>query len=259
MRDPFDIYPETSPADALDALYGLVGEGGAPRSVNGLAYLGEGAMFGRAVTLRSLPSRHDHNATVSEKSTAEWGAGPYPYALSLCNERSVLVLEARGMTHFAAGGGTGLASLLGRRAAGLLTDGQIRDSDNLARHAKETGTKLMTGGYTLQYGTERMLNPAEVNVPVAIQDTLVLPGDYVFANADGAIIIPEAMAEEVLETAVVLARSAAVMEDMLIDQRGIIGIDLKGITDEVIQEMKNRFTFSDRQLELWEKNVTGIA
>lgn len=38
------------------------------------------------------------------------------------------------------------------------------------------------------------------------------------------------------------------MEDMLIEKRGILGIDLKGITPEVIAQMKARFEFSERQL-----------
>ncbi|MBW3245475.1 hypothetical protein KUV57_22810 [Epibacterium sp. DP7N7-1] len=258
MRDPFDIYAETTPADALDALYTLAGESGAPRSVNGLTFTGEGAMFGRAVTMRSLPARADHDKAVGARSAAEHGMGVFARALSLCDERSVLVIEARGTLHYAAGGGTGLSSLLGRRAAGLLTDGQIRDSDSLTANAMKTGTKLMTGGYTLQYGSHRMLTPCEVNAPVAIGQTLVVSGDYVFGNADGVVIIPADLAEEVLETAVVLARSAAVMEDMLIESRGILGVDLQGITPEVIAEMKARFEFSDRQLELMEKNVTDV-
>jgi regulator of RNase E activity RraA len=105
MRDPFDIYSERDPADALDALHRLTGEVGAPRSVSGLYYIGDGPMFGRAVTLRSLPSRHDHNAVISQATRDEYGMGPYSYALSMCDERSVLVIEARGTIHYAAGGG----------------------------------------------------------------------------------------------------------------------------------------------------------
>lgn len=67
-----------------------------------------------------------------------------------------------------------------------------------------------------------------------------------FGNADGVVVIPEDIVEEVLETAVVLTRSAAVMKDMLIEKRGILGIDFKGITPEVIAGMKARFEFLDR-------------
>lgn len=258
MRSPFEIYPETTPADALDALYTIAGEGGAPRSVNGLVFLGDGAMFGRAVTMRSLPSRADLDADVARDSEARWGMGIFAKALSSCDAQSVLVIEARGLTHYAAGGGTGLSSLVGRGAAGLLTDGQIRDSDSLTTNAAKAGTKLAVGGFTLQYGTHRMLTPQEVNCPVVIGQTLVRPGDFVFGNADGVLIIPEPLAEEVLETAVVLARSAAVMEEMLITRHQILGADLRGITPEVVQEMLRRSDFSDRQLELMERHVSAV-
>lgn len=258
MRSPFDIFHETTPADALDALYTIAGEGGAPRSINGLIFIGDGAMFGRAVTMRSLPSRADFDADIASQSEARRGMGIFAHALASCDEESVLVIEARGLTHYAAGGGTGLASLVGRRAAGLLTDGQIRDRDSLTANAAKTGTKLAVGGFTLQYGTHRMLTPHDVNCPVAIGQTLVRPGDYVFGNGDGVLIIPEDLAEETLETAVVLARSATVMEEMLVTRHEVLGADLKGITAEVVQEMLRRSDFSDRQLELMEKHVTGI-
>lgn len=259
MRDPFEIWPETSPADVLDAVATLRGEGGAPRAINGLHYLGDGPFFGRAVTLRSLPARDDHDEAVYARAKAEYGMGPYPYAMSLCDERSVLVIEARGTPFYAAAGGTGLATLLGRRAAALLTDGVIRDSGALEAHAKSTGTTFVTGGFTPHYGTGRMLQPAEVNVPVAIGNVLVLPGDYLFGDRDGVVVIPEAIAEEALETAVILNRAAVIMEEWLIERRGIIGVDVTGVVGEVEQEMRSRFAFSERQLELLAKNVTAVV
>jgi regulator of RNase E activity RraA len=114
--------------------------------------------------------------------------GPYSYALSMCDERSVLVIEARGTIHYAAGGGIGRASLVGRRVAAILTDDHIRDRDRLTMHAEDTNTKFATGGFTLQYRAGRMLTPAEVNVPVALHQSLVTPGDYIFGNADGVAI-----------------------------------------------------------------------
>lgn len=258
MRDPFDIWPETSPADALDALATIAGEDGAPRAINDLNFLGDKPFFGRAVTLRSLPARPDHDAMVNERERAAHGIGPFPRAMSLCDERSVLVIAAHDTQFYAAAGGTGLSSLIGRKAAALLTDGQIRDSIALAAHAKKSGTALVTGGFTPHYGTVRMLTPAEVNVPVSIRGRLIVPGDYLFGDRDGVVIIPEQLAEEVLETAVVLARSAQVMEELLIARRGIIGIDVSGVAGEVEEMMFERFDFSERQIELLHKNVTRV-
>lgn len=258
MRDPFDIYPETTPADALDAFLYILGEEGAPRSINDLAFVGEGVLFGRAVTLRSLPARPDHNETIARYNSKQYGTSAYAHAMSLCDEKSVLVIEARGTLHYATGGGTGLAGLAGQRAAGLLTDGQIRDRDSLERYAAETGTRFATGGFTIQYGTGRMLMPAEVNIPVAIRDTLVVPGDYIFGNRDGVLVIPAALAEEILETAVVLNRMAAVLEDAQLETRTIMGRDLALPREKVIAAMTERFAFSARQRELLDKYVKEI-
>ncbi len=258
MRNPFDIYPETNPADTLDALYSIAGDGGAPKSVNGLGFSSDDAMFGQAVTLRSVPSRPDNNAAVNERAMAEYGMAPYPYAMSLCDERSVLVIETRGMQHFAAGGGTGLASLFGRKAAGLITDGELRDSESVLKNAKASGTKLAVGGWTLQYGTGKALIPSDVNVPVSIHNTLVVPGDFVFGNSDGIVFVPATIAEEVLETAVLLGRKSEVMEDMLIEKRGIVQVDVTGDEPEIMQEVERKYGISDRQRELFEKHITGV-
>ncbi len=58
---------------------------------------------------------------------------------------------------------------------------------------------------------------------MAIAGVLIVPGDYVFADGDGVVVIPATVAEEVLEMAVVLHRSAVVMEDLLIERRGVVG------------------------------------
>jgi len=258
MRDPFDIYSETDPADALDALYRLTGEAGAPRSVSGLHYIGDGPMFGRAVTLRSLPSRDDHNAVSHRphETSMEWAPTPMR---SRCVTNGRCSSSRPAEPSIRSGWRHRAGQSVGRRAAGLLTDGHIRDRDRLTMHAVDTNTKFATGGFTLQYGTGRMLTPAEVNVPVALHQTLVTPGDYIFGNADGVVVIPETMAEEVLETAVIFTRAAIVIEDMLISGGGVIGVDVKGISGDVQNEMMRRFEFSDRQLELLEKNVTDLV
>jgi hypothetical protein len=45
---------------------------------------------------------------------------------------------------------------------------------------------------------------------------------------------------------------------MLISSGGVIGVAVKGISGDVQNEM-GRFEFSDRQLELLEKNVTDLV
>ena len=258
MRNPFDIFKETTPADALDAMARVLGEGGAPRSINGLNYFGAEQMFGQAVTLRSLPAREDLIKDVKNKAQKEYGMDLFSHAISQCNERSVLVIEARGTEHYAAAGGTGLSSVIARGAAGILVDGALRDQASLKLHGKKHGTSIIASSFTAQYGTGRMLSPSECNVPVAIGHTLIRPGDYIFANEDAVLVIPSSHAEEILETAVIISRQAEVMEDKIIETKGIAGVDVLSDGEDIKSEMFKRYIFSERQKELWNKYAGGI-
>lgn len=258
MREPFEIYKETTPADALDAMARILGEGGAPRSVSGLNYIGTGQMFGQAVTLRSLPAREDLSTEVYETAKKAHGMDLLSYAISQCNENSVLVIEARGTLHYAAAGGTGLSAVFARKTAGIIVDGVLRDRTSLCENSQRFGTKIAAAGFTAQYGTGRMLSPSEVNVPIAIGHSLVRPNDYIFANEDAVLMIPEKYAEEILETAVIISRQAEVMEDKILEIKGLAGVDVLSNNDDIKSEMLKRFSFSARQEELWVKHAGRI-
>ncbi|MCW8878874.1 MAG: hypothetical protein OQK51_17625 [Kangiellaceae bacterium] len=258
MREPFEIYKETTPADALDAMARILGEGGAPRSISGLHYIGSEQMFGQAVTLRSLPAREDLAKDTNENAQKKHGMDLLSYAISQCDEKSVLVIEARGTPHYAAAGGTGLSAVFARRAAGILVDGMLRDRTSLSDNSQKYGTKIVTSGFTAQYGTGRMLSPSEVNVPIAIGHSLVRPNDYIFANEDAVLVIPASHAEEILETAVIISRQAEVMEDKILDIQGLAGVDVLSNDEDIKSEMLKRFNFSERQEELWVKHAGRI-
>ena len=259
MRDPFEIYKQTTPADALDAMARILGESGAPRSISGLQFIGSRQMFGQALTLRSLPAREDLINDTNKNAQSEYGMDVYSYALSLCTEHSVLVIEARNTPHYAAAGGTGLSAAFARKVKGIVVDGALRDQASLKDNCLKFGTCIAAAGFTAQYGSGRMLSPHEVNVPVAIGQTLVRPNDYIFANEDAVLVIPSSHAEEILETAVIISRQAEVMEEKIIATRGIAGVDVKSNDEALKDEMLKRYEFSERQKELWIKHAGGIV
>ena len=54
---------------------------------------------------------------------------------------------------------------------------------------------------TPNFHTQTNIFPFAVNVPVACGDTLVMPGDIVIADDDGVVVVPIALAPELLDKA----------------------------------------------------------
>ena len=108
----------------------------------------------------------------------------------------VVVLASNGYVDTAMGGGTKLLRLQEHGCAGVLTDGRLRDFDELAGY---DFAAYCSGEATHWGGGE--VTPFLANVPVVVDRTAVFPGQYVFADASGAVVIPEPQIEEVLEGA----------------------------------------------------------
>jgi len=94
------------------------------------------------------------------------------------------------------GGGTNLLRAQEARLAGVLTDGRLRDFEELARYEFAT----YCSGETSRVG-EDVVTPFQANVPVVLGGVAVIPGQYVYADSAGAVIIPEEELEEVLDEA----------------------------------------------------------
>jgi regulator of RNase E activity RraA/2-keto-4-pentenoate hydratase/2-oxohepta-3-ene-1,7-dioic acid hydratase in catechol pathway len=150
-------------------------------------------MAGYARTVRYLPLRED----LMDKGTGEGrraGAlNAQKQAIEEIRPGEVLVIEARGETT----AGT-IGDILGLRAqvrgaAGIVTDGAIRDSAALARleipayHAAVHPAVL-----------GRRHVPWETQVTVACAGVTIQPGDIVVGDADGVVVLPPALAAEVL-------------------------------------------------------------
>jgi regulator of RNase E activity RraA/2-keto-4-pentenoate hydratase/2-oxohepta-3-ene-1,7-dioic acid hydratase in catechol pathway len=165
------------------------------RGLNGLTLDGlrstrpEQKMAGYARTVRYLPLREDLLAMYT-------GMNAQKRAIEEIRPGEVLVIEARGDTT----AGT-IGDILGLRAqvrgaAGIVTDGAIRDSAALARleipayHAAVHPAVL-----------GRRHVPWESGVAVACAGVTIRPGDILVGDADGVVVLPPAIAAEVLADA----------------------------------------------------------
>jgi regulator of RNase E activity RraA len=91
-----------------------------------------------------------------------------------------------------------------RRARGAVIDGLVRD----VKKIEELGFPVLASGIKPVDSIGRGIVTA-YNVPVECGDVLVRPGDFVFADYDGVIVVPREMTIEVL----VLAQDKVARED----------------------------------------------
>lgn len=108
----------------------------------------------------------------------------------------VLVLASNGYTDASLGGGTKLSRVHNHRLAGILADGRLRDFAELEKY----DLAIYCRGETTRWGGD-VVTPFEANRPVVIAGVAVRPGDYVFADASGAAVIPAAEVRAVLRAA----------------------------------------------------------
>ncbi|WP_216216561.1 fumarylacetoacetate hydrolase family protein [Amycolatopsis aidingensis] len=146
---------------------------------------------GRARTLRYLPLRED---LFPEHGT---GFNAQKRAIESIRPGEVLVMEARGERDAGTIGDILALRAQLRGAAAVVTDGGLRDAAVVA------GLELPVfhgGEHPSVLGRKHV--PWETDVAIGCGGATVLPGDLVVGDDDGVLVIPPAVAEEVLADAV---------------------------------------------------------
>jgi len=111
-------------------------------------------------------------------------------------EGKVLVLASNGHPDTSLGGGTKLARAQKMGLAGVLSDGRLRDFDELARFDFAT----YCNGEATRWGGDAV-TPHQANVPVVISQVGIRPGDFIYADSHGAVVIPPAQVRDVVDEA----------------------------------------------------------
>ncbi|WP_180900536.1 ribonuclease activity regulator RraA [Martelella soudanensis] len=107
----------------------------------------------------------------------------------------MIVVDARGDMSSGIFGEMMLTFFKGRGGQGVVIDGCIRDSGP----AKKLGLGIWVNGVTPNYHAQTDIVPYAVNVPVACGGAFVMPGDIIIADDDGAVVVPIALAEKLIE------------------------------------------------------------
>ncbi|MBB4929580.1 regulator of RNase E activity RraA/2-keto-4-pentenoate hydratase/2-oxohepta-3-ene-1,7-dioic acid hydratase in catechol pathway [Lipingzhangella halophila] len=198
-------------------------------SVDGVRPLASGTrVVGVARTLRYLPLREDlfaaHGGGLNAQKRAIEAVGP----------GEVLVMEARGERT----AGT-IGDILALRAqmngaAGIVTDGGVRDSAAVA----SLGLPVYAAAeHPAVLGRRHV--PWESDVTIACGGTTVQPGDVIVGDDDGLVVIPPHLLEEVVADAVEQERQEEFITEQVRAGHGIEGLyPLSGAWLEAYREWK---------------------
>jgi 2-keto-4-pentenoate hydratase/2-oxohepta-3-ene-1,7-dioic acid hydratase in catechol pathway/regulator of RNase E activity RraA len=170
-------------------------------------------LLGYAYTLRYVPQRED----LLDQLQA--GLNAQKRAVESIGPDEVLVIEAREQD----GAGT-IGDILAMRAfqrgaAGIVTDGCVRDSPSLGRMEMPVYARAP---HAATLG--RLHLPLDANVPIACAGVLVMPGDLVVGDDEGAMVLPAALAEEVARDAVVQEEQETFALERVTAGESIVGL-----------------------------------
>lgn len=153
---------------------------------------GQPRLVGRAFTLRFVPAREDL------ATPASWGSPiSTRAAIEAMPEGCIAVVGAMGVTDAGIFGDILCARMAKRRVAALVTDGVVRD----AAGVRGTGLPVWCQG-TAAPPSVAGLTFVGWQEPVGCGGVAVFPNDVVVVDDDGAVLIPQALLEEVVAAAV---------------------------------------------------------
>ena len=221
---------QTSPASVSDVM-AKMGHHHQHEMIGTKAQTPTRALFAEAVTLRSLPMRADLAEDAVEASGGDPLTMAFDLAVEATTEGKVMVVDVSGWRDATIGGGTKYSRLADTGAAGLVTDGLIRDSDELVNY----GYAVYCAGFSPRSGTRNFLYPHDFNVPVTCGGALVRPGDYLIGDADGIVVLPRKWADKVLKMAVMKEKLDVFIKEK-IKRENIPGGAVYPPTEGVLQE-----------------------
>jgi len=173
------------------------------------------SMVGEAYTVRYIPAREDLNTLAVFRDPAH----PQRKAVEECPAGAVLVFDSRKDARAASAGAILVGRLKARSVAGVVTDGGFRDSAEIAAlgipayHQRPSAPTNLT------------LNQAvDINVPIGCGDAPVFPGDVLVGDADGVIVLPAHLADELAAEAAEMTAYEDFVAEKVAEGRSIRGL-----------------------------------
>ncbi len=161
-------------------------------------------VVGPAFTMRFVPGREDlatPESLFSRKSTR--------FAIEDMPEGCVAVISSCGIVDAGVCGDILSARMAQRGVAGLVTDGAMRDIEAV----RKTRLPIWCSGVAAPPSVAR-LTFVDWQTPIGCGGVAIFPDDILVADQDGAVVIPQALVQTVID----LGQEGEALEEWILDQ-----------------------------------------
>ena len=170
-------------------------------------------IVGLARTLRYVPNREDLFKTHGGGFNAQ------KQAIDSVNEGEILVMEARGEKGTGTVGDILALRAQVRGAAAIITDGGVRDYTAVAGLEMPT---YFANPHPAVLGRRHI--PWDTDITIACGGATVQPGDIIVADADGILVIPPVIAEELVEDCIQQEKEETFIFEMVKQGNSVDGL-----------------------------------
>ncbi len=173
------------------------------------------SMVGEAMTVRYIPAREDLNMLEVFKDPNH----AQRKAVENAPAGKVLVFDSRKDARAASAGAILIGRLKARGVAGVVTDGGFRDSAEIATlgipayHQRPSAPTNLTLNHAI-----------DIDVPIGCGDAPVFPGDVILGDADGCIVIPAHLVEEITAEAFEMTAYEDFAAEKVAEGRSLVGL-----------------------------------
>ncbi|WP_455835561.1 fumarylacetoacetate hydrolase family protein [Pseudarthrobacter siccitolerans] len=170
-------------------------------------------VVGLARTLRYVPNREDLFKTHGGGFNAQ------KRAIDSVNEGEILVMEARGEKGTGTVGDILALRAQVRGAAAIITDGGVRDYTAVAGLDMPT---YFANPHPAVLGRRHI--PWDTDITIACGGATVQPGDIIVADSDGILVIPPAIAEELVDDCIAQEKEETFIFEMVKQGNSVDGL-----------------------------------
>ena len=154
-------------------------------------------IYGVAVTYQYVPTNRPNPGPMKYEEFKKWHSHWYQtYApevfQSVLRPGTIVVIDSHEANTVGFCGSNNALNWKNLGAAGVVTNGNCRDTDELMLEKVPIYAKYFGGGTR-----PGRIEAGAVNIPVTVGGVLVRPGDFILADGDGVVVVPREKVEEV--------------------------------------------------------------